>query len=303
MLEQFARKHWGEQKQQEVWRVLTFMYTCQGPVEARVLDLARQVKDLLNSPDVALGQPVRMLAIGDRDYRTDASRSRELRAHATRAKSSAYQLDLALRLWNSNEIENYLLDRTALLGALGRQADEKGVAPQWSNHQDAFVDELDSLLAGQRRLGAAGRGHTHSERRSETRAEHRPRPSGRVPEPGLAGADPVVRCEAGHQPPESLAPGAGTCAANRGGRNYRCHGCRPRRRAEDTAGTATDRQFASLPANRTFPERELMQPPGQAAPSPEQGHRGRLPRGGCHQAKTPRADRRGRALAAAAGIR
>ena len=150
LLEQFARKHWGEQKQQEVWRVLTFMYTYQGPVEARVLDLARQVKDLLNSPDVALGQPVRMLAIGDRDYRTDASRSRELRAHATRAKSSAYQLDLALRLWNSNEIENYLLDRTALLGALGRQADEKGVAPQWSNHQDAFVDELDSLLAGQR---------------------------------------------------------------------------------------------------------------------------------------------------------
>ena len=33
LLEQFARKHWGEQKQQEVWRVLTFMYTCQGPVD------------------------------------------------------------------------------------------------------------------------------------------------------------------------------------------------------------------------------------------------------------------------------
>lgn len=29
LLEQFARKHWGEQKQQEIWRVLTFMYTYQ----------------------------------------------------------------------------------------------------------------------------------------------------------------------------------------------------------------------------------------------------------------------------------
>ena len=151
LLEQFARKHWGEQKQQEVWRVLTFMYTYQGPVEARVLDLARQVKDLLNSPDVALGQPVRMLAIGDRDYRTDASRSRELRAHATRAKSSAYQLDLSpcgCGIPTRSRIICSIVRR--LLGALGRQADEKGVAPQWSNHQDAFVDELDSLLAGQR---------------------------------------------------------------------------------------------------------------------------------------------------------
>ena len=77
-------------------------------------------------------------------------------------------------------------------------------------------------VAGQSTRSAAGRGHTHPERRSETRAEHRPRPSGRVPESGLAGADPVVRCEAGHLPPESLAPGAATSAANRGGRNYRC---------------------------------------------------------------------------------
>ena len=150
LLEQFARKHWGEQKQRDVWRVLTFMYTYQGPLEARVLDLARQLKNLLHSPDVSLGQPVRMLAIGDRDYRTDASRRRELRAHATRARSPAYQLDLTLRLWEANEIENYLLDRAALLGALGRQADAKGVERHWSDQKDAFVDELDSLLSAQR---------------------------------------------------------------------------------------------------------------------------------------------------------
>ncbi len=149
LLEQFARKHWGEKKQQEIWRVLTFMYTYQGPVEARVLDLARQVKDLLNSPGLSLTQPVRMLAIGDRDYRTDAARRKELRAHTTRAKSSAYQLDLTLSLWEANEIENYLLDQTALLATLCREANEKGVAGRWSSQQRKFVDEWDSLLSEQ----------------------------------------------------------------------------------------------------------------------------------------------------------
>ena len=150
LLEEFARKHWGEKKQQEIWRALTFMYTYQGPVEARVLDLARQVKDLLNSPGLSLTQPVRMLAIGDRDYRTDASRRTALRTHATRAKSPAYHLHLTLRLWEANEIENYLLDRTALLATLARQADEKGIAHDWRSHKEGFCDKLGSLLDAQR---------------------------------------------------------------------------------------------------------------------------------------------------------
>ncbi|MDE0449719.1 MAG: ATP-binding protein [Spirochaetaceae bacterium] len=149
LLERFARKHWGEHKQRDIWRLLTFMYTYQGPVEARVLDLARQVKDLLSSPGLS-GQPVRMLAIGDRDYRTDASRRKELRTHTTRAKSPAYQLTFSLRLWEANEIENYLLDREAMLAMLGRQACEKSVAADWHNHEEAFVDELDGVLEEQR---------------------------------------------------------------------------------------------------------------------------------------------------------
>lgn len=149
LLERFARRHWGEQKQRDIWRVLTFMYTYQGPVKARVLDLARQVKDLLGSPGLS-GQPVRMLAIGDRDYRTDSSRRRELRTYTTRAKSAAYQLTFALRLWDANEIENYLLDPNAMLTMLGRQACEKGVAAEWRSHQEAFVNELDSVLDEQR---------------------------------------------------------------------------------------------------------------------------------------------------------
>ena len=148
LLEAFARRHWGERKQRDVWRALTFLYTYQGPAEARVLDLARQVNDLLASSGIA-GQPVRMVAIGDRDYRTDAARRRELRSLAIRAQSEAYRLDITVRLWEANEIENYLLDGDALAGALDRQAALKGREREWRGRREAFLDELRSLVAGQ----------------------------------------------------------------------------------------------------------------------------------------------------------
>ena len=150
LLRDFARNHWGEKKQQEVWRALTFLYTYQSPVDAGVLDLGRQVRDLLNSAGVATGRPVRMLAIGDRDNRTDASRRAVLRTHAARAKTDAYRLDLKLLLWEANEIENHLLDRTAMLNALDRQARERGAAKEWKRQRSAFAAELDRLLDGQR---------------------------------------------------------------------------------------------------------------------------------------------------------
>ena len=150
LLQHFARKHWGEKKQQDIWRGLTFLYTYQSPVDAGVLDLGRQVRDLLNSPDIASGRPVRMLAIGDRDYRTDASRRTVLRTHAGRAKTDAYRLDFKLLLWDANEIENYLLDRTAMLTALDRQADERQLGTVWKQQRHAFVAELDRLLDAQR---------------------------------------------------------------------------------------------------------------------------------------------------------
>ena len=150
LLQDFARKHWGEKKQQDVWRGLTFLYTYQSPVDAGVLDLGRQVRDLLNSPGITSGRPVRMVAIGDRDYRTDASRRAVLRTHAGRAGTDAYRLDFKLLLWDANEIENYLLDRTAMLSVLDRQADERGIGMGWQQQRSAFVAELDRLLDAQR---------------------------------------------------------------------------------------------------------------------------------------------------------
>ena len=66
ILEAFARKHWGAKKQQAIWRHLTFLYTYQGPIEARVLDLARQVRDIVTSPGLESAVTTKFLAIGDR---------------------------------------------------------------------------------------------------------------------------------------------------------------------------------------------------------------------------------------------
>ncbi len=150
LLQDFARKHWGEKKQQDVWRALTFLYTYQSPIDAGVLDLGRQVRDLLNSPGIASGRPVRMAAIGDRDYRTDASRRAVLRTHAGRAKTDAYRLDCKLLMWDANEIENYVLDRTAILSVLDRQADERHIGMEWKQQRSAFAAELDRRLDAQR---------------------------------------------------------------------------------------------------------------------------------------------------------
>ncbi len=150
LLQDFAQRHWGERKQHEVWHALTFLYTYQSPVDAGVLDLGRQVRDLLNSSAIASGRAVRMLAIGDRDYRTDASRRAVLQTHTRRAKTDAYRLDFKLLLWDANEIENYLLDRAAILSVLDRQADERQVGTAWKQQRSAFTAELDRLLDAQR---------------------------------------------------------------------------------------------------------------------------------------------------------
>ena len=150
LLQDFARKHWGEKKQQEVWRALTFLHTYQSPVDAGVLDLGRQVRDLLNSVGPASGRPVRMVAISDRDYRTDASRRAVLRTHAGRARTDAYRLDFKLLMWDANEIENYVLDRAAMLNALDRQAEERHVGAAWKRQRGAFAAEFDRLLDAQR---------------------------------------------------------------------------------------------------------------------------------------------------------
>jgi hypothetical protein len=106
------------------------------------------VRDLISATGTPLPSPVRMLVIGDRDYRTDAERTNVLREHKRKAKTDAYKLDaFAMAMWQANEIENYLLDRAALASAVANR-----IAPGggWSQKAPAFEEQINALIANQR---------------------------------------------------------------------------------------------------------------------------------------------------------
>ena len=147
LLEFFARKFWGREYH-EVWEALTFLYTHTSPLAANVLAHGRQVHDLMRSTVDSLG-PVRMLAIGDRDHRTDAACKSAIRSHNGKAKSDQYAaLDMSLRIWGANEIENYLLDLTAILGVLDHQASAANVKA-WQRQRVEFEGEYSRLIESQ----------------------------------------------------------------------------------------------------------------------------------------------------------
>lgn len=152
LLECFARKYWGVTKQQEVWRSLTFLFTYGSPVDSHVLELARQVRDLLSESGLEQrGGAIRMIAIGDRDYRTDASRRKVITEHGKKAQSKSYGLDFKLFLWGELEVENYLLDADAITRALEQSvAAQPDLASRWEASREAFVEELSRLSRAQK---------------------------------------------------------------------------------------------------------------------------------------------------------
>jgi predicted ATPase len=124
-LELFARKLWGEAKARKIWDGVSFLYTYQEPVSADVKRLARQVKDLLNAPglsDLHGGQPAKFLVIGDRDYRSLNGASKARKELEKKAKAEGFKLDLRCSIWSRNEIENYLLDASAIEKAAVKKA-------------------------------------------------------------------------------------------------------------------------------------------------------------------------------------
>lgn len=128
-LELFARKLWGEAKTRKIWDGLSFLYTYQEPVSADVKRLARQVKDLLNAPGLSElhgGQQARFLVIGDRDYRSEAGARKAKKELEKQAKSEGFKLDLRCAIWSRNEIENYLLDASAIEKATVKRATDTG---------------------------------------------------------------------------------------------------------------------------------------------------------------------------------
>jgi len=149
-LELSARKLWGEAKTRKIWDGLSFLYTYQEPVSADVKRLARQVKDLLNAPGLSQlhgGRQARFLVIGDRDYRS-ASGSRKARKELEKkAKGEGFKLDLHCSIWSRNEIDNYLLDASAIERAAVKKAKE---ASQTEAIKTAVQEAIQKSLEAQR---------------------------------------------------------------------------------------------------------------------------------------------------------
>ncbi|NUN97022.1 MAG: AAA family ATPase [Candidatus Omnitrophica bacterium] len=149
LLERFAAKHWGEVKARAALSKVSFLYTYQEPVSARVLNLARQVNDLLGLPKMPGAKPARFLAIGDRDYRSDEALKADVQEHKKKAKSPAYRFDFQLLIWKRNELENYLIEKAAILKALDTAVGKDQVSA-WKGKRAGFAEEFDRLIASQR---------------------------------------------------------------------------------------------------------------------------------------------------------
>jgi hypothetical protein len=153
LLEAFARKHFGQKKAEDILRNVNFLYTYQEPAAAGVLDKARQVRDLLQDKSLesfGKNQPVRFLAVGDRDYRTDAECRLAEKSFSKKAAQPGFGFDLKLRLWRRAEIENYLLDFQAMAKCLAGNAPQKHASGSWSKLEKEFLEFLNQQVAAQR---------------------------------------------------------------------------------------------------------------------------------------------------------
>ena len=149
-LELFAQKLWGKSKTRKIWDGLSFLYTYQEPVNADVKRLARQVKDLLNAPGLSQlhgGRQAKFLVIGDRDYRSASGVKKAKKELEKKARGEGFKLDLRCAIWSRNEIENYLLDASAIEKAAVQKAKDAG---QTEAIKTAVQEAIQKSLAAQR---------------------------------------------------------------------------------------------------------------------------------------------------------
>ncbi len=131
----FAQKHLGDAKADQIFRGFSFLFTHQEPVSARVTTLARQVRDLLTSAQRDSNLPQKrlsVLALGDRDYRTETEIKSARRNLKSAAKQPSHNFDFALQVWTRNELENYLIDLSNLKSAVTTCAENRGKKAEWT---------------------------------------------------------------------------------------------------------------------------------------------------------------------------
>jgi predicted ATPase len=159
-MEMFARKLWGDAKARKIWDGLSFLFTYQDPISADVKELARPVKDLLNSEELAKlggGKQPRFLVIGDRDYRNEGALAKARKELEKQAKGENFKLDLKCIIWSRNEIENYLLDPMAIEHVVVKNlADASQAAAAKSAVREAIQKSL-STQKGEVQVRIAGK--------------------------------------------------------------------------------------------------------------------------------------------------
>jgi len=152
LIEIFLQKQLGA-KTEDLMRRITFLHTYQEPVSAGVLAKARQVNDILKDPSLSalgLSGNASFVAVGDRDYRTEAEMKREELTHSRKAKQQGYGFDFRLFLWRRAEIENYLLDIDAMTRAVAETATKLGLKTSWRKLRPEFRKFVLSQIGEQR---------------------------------------------------------------------------------------------------------------------------------------------------------
>lgn len=149
----FAERHLGDVKADQLFRGFSFLFTHQEPVSARVNTLARQVRDLLVSAQKESNLPQKklsVLALGDRDYRTDEEIKKAKRELKKAAQQPGHNFDFELHLWTRNEMENYLIDLDNLKAAIAASAAQRGKEDQWNALAPDFATYFAERIAAQR---------------------------------------------------------------------------------------------------------------------------------------------------------
>ncbi len=152
LIELFAKQHRGQEALSFLNRI-TFLYTYQEPISSGVLQKARQINDLFKEPDLLdLGgkSSIKFLAIGDRDYRDDEAIADEIAKMETKSQQNESKFDFRLRIWQRNEIENYLLDQDASLRSLKQDVESRNRLDEWEAIENEFIEVFDRTIQQQR---------------------------------------------------------------------------------------------------------------------------------------------------------
>ena len=130
----FADKLWGEDVRDRLWDLLTFIPTGGSLADSSVEAVARNVREIIVR--LRREENVWIVAISDRDYRTNESRETAMRPIVIAGRTEIGKV----YVWEANEIENYLMDREAIVNVIRRGAIDRCSISRFENEFDSLVE-------------------------------------------------------------------------------------------------------------------------------------------------------------------